>query len=58
MVEVPEDDDISWNTGFGACHSVSGDKPELDLVEKLRDCVEEVTGFRERGVQKRKIGFY
>lgn len=52
--------DDDWNPGpgpLGAAYSLSSEGMESDIVERLRDVVEEVTG---KPVERhlRKIGFY
>jgi hypothetical protein len=55
----PYDED-EYNDGpghSGAAHSVSGDGPDYDIIEKLHQVVEEVTGMPVPRPAK-KIGFY
>lgn len=41
---------------MGSAHSVSGDASEPDVIERLHDVVEEVTGERPT-VAPRRMGF-
>lgn len=54
------DDDYLWAPvpwGFGSAHSISGDGEPEDVVEQLRQVVEEVTG-QSLDRPAKKIGFY
>jgi hypothetical protein len=54
------DYDLDWPPGpgsVGAAHSVSGDRPDRDIVQELHDTVEEVTR-KPVARAARKIGFY
>ena len=59
MKPWPYDED-EFNDGpgpSGSAHSVSGDGPDDDVIERLRHVVEEVTGKPVERPSK-KIGFY
>lgn len=41
---------------IGSAHSISGDASEPDVIERLHDVVEEITGTRP-GATVRRMGF-
>jgi len=49
-----------WETlqgGMGSAHGVSGDRPEQNIVDRLRQTVEEITGKPLPKEPERRIGF-
>lgn len=54
--EAPDDYALDYGTWTGSAHSVSGDKTEKDIVEQLRDAVEDTTGKPVQR-QERRMGF-
>lgn len=48
--------DPPWGTG--SAYSISGDGSEPDVIDRLREVAEEVTGVPVPRQPVRKIGFY